>query len=214
MILIVANGNIEPGEWWRDYLRQAAIVIAADGGLRHLLALDALPDILIGDLDSLPPEGQSQLEGNGIQVLRYPAEKDETDLELALVHAAKMVSGEIFVIGALGGRLDQTLANILLLAHPALANTRVYLLTPHQRAWLIAGEETIRGSAGDRISIIPLGGDAEIAATTNLRWELLDERLQFGPARGLSNVMTADVATIRVHSGSVLCVHTDRAWDR
>lgn len=214
MILIVANGNIEPGDWWRDHLQQASSVIAADGGLRHLLALEALPDLVIGDLDSSPPDRLAQLEENGIRVLRYPTEKDETDLELALVHAANADDEEIFVLGALGGRLDQTLANILLLAHPALAQTRVYLLTRHQRAWLIAGEETIHGSAGDRLSLIPLGGDAQIAATTNLRWELANERLLFGPARGLSNVMTADTATIKVQSGQVLCVHTDREWER
>ncbi len=214
MILIVANGNIEPGEWWRDHLRQANAVIAADGGLRHLLSLGVLPDLVIGDLDSLSPEELARLEGAGTRVLRYPAEKDETDLELALIHAARMVDEEVWVLGALGGRLDQTLGNILLLAHPALSRSRVCLLTQYQRAWLVTGEETVHGSAGDRISLIPLGGDAQIAFTTNLRWELSDEHLLFGPARGLSNIMTADKATISVRSGQVLCVHTDREWRR
>lgn len=214
MVLIFANGSIEEGEWLQDCLQQASVVIAADGGYRHLRALGVRPNILVGDLDSVPPDALTELESNGTQILRFAEDKDETDLELALLHAAATIDARICVVGALGGRLDQTLANILLLAHPGLVNRDVRLVSCYQQAWLIRDESRIVGRAGDRLSLIPIGGDARIGATQNLAWELANEELIFGQTRGVSNVMTADWASVSVSEGCVLCVHTDREWNR
>ena len=214
-VLIFANGDILEVEWIRPYLLSApALVIAADGGSRHLLRLDHIPDVLIGDLDSLPQEAQEWREADGVAVYVYPHDKNETDLELALLHAAIHYKDDIQIFGALGGRLDQTLANILLLAHPALAGRRVELVTEHQRAWLVTEPTEVRGEVGDRISLIPIGGDALVQETTGLRWPLSNELLSVGPALGVSNEMVAPLATITLASGTLLCIHTRREWDR
>ena len=205
-VLVFANGVIEDEEWIRPYLGAATAVIAANGGVRYLRLLDRPPDVIIGDMDSLPDELESWLAAAGTQFITHPAAKDETDLELTLLYAIKHYDEEILLFGALGGRLDHTLANILLLAHPALAERPICLLSEHERAWLITKTAEIRGAAGDRVSLIPLGGDAWVAATTGLEWSLYNEPLLFGPARGVSNVMTADLATVTLAAGRVLCV--------
>ena len=98
-------------------------------------------------LDSLPKEAQAWLEAEEVTVFVYPHDKNETDLELALLHAVAHYEDDIQIFGALGGRLDQTLANIMLLAHPALVDRHVELLTEHQRAWLLTEQAEISGAS-------------------------------------------------------------------
>lgn len=208
-ILVFANGLIEDLRWVEPYLAQATAVIAADGGIRHSLALGRVPDVLIGDLDSLPEGVARVMDSWDMEVIRYPVAKDETDLELALLFAAKRYPRHrLYVAGGFGGRLDHTLANILMLAHPALIGFPIRLLNDRETAWLLVGESTIFGQPGDIVSLIPLGGSAHVAGTTGLRWPLHDETLTFGPARGISNEMTADHATVRLEKGMLWCVHT------
>lgn len=213
-ILIFANGDIEDYTWVQPYLDEATAVIAADGGAGHVLASGARPDLIIGDLDSFPPERRGELETNGVEFVSYPRAKDETDLELALLHAVRAYHEPLLVLGGLGGRLDQIFANVLLLMHPDLRYRSIRFVTEHQRIWLAHDETEIRGERGDTLSLIPLGGDVHVAVTAGLQWELADEILSFGPARGLSNVMTADVARVAVQSGHLLCVHTKQGWGR
>lgn len=208
-VLIFANGEITDGvDWLRPYLANATAVIAADGGTRHLLALQTLPDVVIGDMDSLPEEARRWLTANHTQFITYPVAKDETDLELALLYAVAHYGDDLLIFGTLGGRLDQMLANILLLTHPQLHGRRVQLVTAREKAWLVQGETHIQGQVGDIVSLIPLGGDVQIGATTGLQWPLQNERLAFGLARGVSNVLTAVTATITIQSGTLLCIHS------
>lgn len=211
-VLIFANGYIGEKGWLRPYLDDATAIIAANGGARHLLELGHLPDIVIGDMDSLAAEAQERLQRAGARFIGHPAEKDQTDLELALMYAAAHYSDTILLFGSLGGRLDQTLANILLLTHPALSGRRVQLLNRHERAWLIVTEGQISGAVGDIVSLVPLRGDVHVISTTGLHWPLRNERLAFGLARGISNVMTAELATVTIQSGYLLCIHTDQEW--
>lgn len=205
-VLVFANGELDDMAWVLPWLDQAAAVIAADGGLRHLLALGRRPDVLIGDLDSVPPGiAPADLAG---EIIRHPTDKNETDLELALLLAAERYPGhEIAVIGGFGGRLDHLLANLLLPAHPRLAGCAIRFLNDRESAWLVSDETTITGQPGDIVSLIPLGGPAHLRETTGLRWPLRDEWLTFGPARGISNEMTAGEARVRLESGRLLVIH-------
>lgn len=209
-VLIFANGVIEDIAWVEPYLGRARAVIAADGGIRFPLALGRLPDTLIGDLDSLPDGVEENIAGWEMEVIRHPPAKDETDLELALLFAARRFpDAELLILGGFGGRLDQTLANITLLAHTELLNRTVIFVDQRETARLLIGQTTISGRAGDTISLIPLGGPAHVRETTGLRWPLHDETLAFGPARGISNEMTAGRVTVRLAEGMLLCVHTE-----
>ena len=212
--LVFANGDLEEVNWIRPYLAAATAVIAADGGSRHLWRLNYLPQVVIGDLDSLPNQVKEWLLKAGIPFITHPEEKDETDLELALLYALNTSDHDILIFAAFGGRFDQTLANILLLAHPSLAGRRIELVTRYERAWLISSRTEIRGAEGDIVSLVPLGGPVHVQRTEGLKWALQDEILVFGPARGISNIMTAKVATIKIHSGILLCIHTKKDWAR
>lgn len=210
-VLIFANGVIPDTSWFEPYLPRALAVIAADGGIRYPLAAGLLPDLLVGDLDSLPDGVSESMAEWEMEVIRYSRDKDETDLELALLLAARRFpEARLYILGGFGGRLDHTLANILLLAHPLLVGHPVFFLSEGELAWLIASESEILGEPGDTVSLIPLGGPAHVAETAGLRWALIDETLDFGPARGMSNELTGTRATIRLARGLLLCFHTSR----
>ena len=207
-VLIFANGIIEEVSWIRPYLTKATAIIAADGGTRHLYQLKQAPDVVIGDLDSVSPMLQTWLEDHRVQFITYPPAKNETDLELALLYAVEKYDQEILLFGTLGGRLDQMLANILLLTHPKLNGRSIKLLTANETAWLTTTQTTINGQIGETVSLIPLGGDVHIKSTQGLKWPLQDEILAFGLARGISNVLLAPSASIAISSGTLLCIHT------
>jgi thiamine pyrophosphokinase len=211
-ILIFANGKLSGLEWIKPYLREAKVIIAANGGTRHVLAAGYQPDVVIGDMDSISRADNDQLRDSGVRIIDYPVDKDETDLELALTYAFENYDGDILIIGALGGRLDQTLANILLLADVKFARRRIEIREAHQRAWLVDKSTRIQAQVGDLVSLIPVGGDVQVAGTTGLKWPLQDERLDYGRSRGISNVLIEEVAEITIKSGRLLCVVTDRNW--
>ena len=123
--MIVANGDPPDRETAHRYASHADLLLAADGGAHHALALDLVPHVVIGDLDSLTEDGQARLRSAGARFITHPKAKDETDLELALTYAIQQGAEEILILGALGGRLDHTLANLLLLTNPSLEGVAV-----------------------------------------------------------------------------------------
>jgi thiamine pyrophosphokinase len=206
--VIFANGLFPEPESHRRLLGPDDLIVAADGGVAHARALGVTPHVVIGDLDSLPPKVRAELEAAGTRFISYPPAKDETDLELALLYVAERGAREILILGALGGRLDQMLANLLLLTLPAVAQADVRIFERDQTAFLIRSQTVIEGEPGDVVSLIPLGGDAVGVTAEGLRWPLGDEVLRFGPARGISNVLLGRHARVCVREGTLLCVVT------
>ena len=209
--LIFANGLTYDGPMSRRVIAdaQGALTIAADGGVRVARDYGVALRAVIGDMDSVDAGDLETLGAAGVEILRYPPEKNETDLELALLLAAERGSKWIRVLGAMGGRLDQTLANIYLLALPELRACDARLVSDSQQAWLLyPGEHVIEGAKGDTVSLIPMNGEAHGVRTEGLYYPLRDETLMFGPARGISNVMDADEARVLLQTGLLLVVHT------
>lgn len=189
---------------------EGARVIAADGGTRIAWLYGRPPDVVIGDMDSLSEKELSRLENDGAELVRYPPEKDETDLELALLYAAEQAISWIRIIGAIGGRFDQMLANVYLLSLPELEGCDVAIVARNQIISLLRpGSHQLEGKIGDTVSLIPVACDVSGIRTEGMKYPLKGEILAFGPARGISNVMLTDRARIKFDGGLLLCVHTD-----
>ncbi len=209
--LIFANGDLNDGPAVQAALAAAsdALIVAADGGARMAQACGLAPQLVVGDMDSLSAEELGTLQAAGARLQRHSPHKDESDLELALLAAVHEGARWLRVLGAIGDRMDQTLANIALLAMDALRDCDARLVAGRQVLWLLdAGEHTLQGRAGDTISLLPLGGDARGITTTGLEYPLQDETLRFGPARGVSNVMLGERAQVRLRTGTLVVVHT------
>jgi thiamine pyrophosphokinase len=209
--IIIANGQIHDSDFHRSLIAPTDLVICADGGARNALALGLQPQVVIGDLDSLDSDLQAQLEGEGCQVLAHPARKDETDLELALYCAIEHEVDEILILGALGGRIDQTLANVLLLALPELRSVKTRIINGKQEVFLIKNEALIEGQVGDTLSLLSLTEEVAGIYTEGLEYPLENGTLYLGPARGVSNVLTARQVRVQVGQGLLLAVHISQA---
>lgn len=210
-VLLFANGLAQTGTMVQRVLNdvQSPQIVCADGGALTAVKFGFQPQIIIGDLDSLTSEQADKFEAQGAKVLKYSSEKDETDLELALHWCIYNHATEIYIIGGLGGRFDQTLANIYLLTLSQLGDIHVEVVDAEQSIRVLdAGLHKIAGQVGDTISLIPIGDVVEGIVTTDLKYPLNNEALVLGPARGVSNVMEADKATISIGNGTLLLVHT------
>jgi thiamine pyrophosphokinase len=205
--IVIANGHVENSEASQAQTWPHDLIICADGGAQRALALGLAPNVVIGDLDSLDGELQARLASECCQVLVHPTRKDETDLELALRYAIDHEVDEILILGALGGRIDQTLANVLLLALPELEGIKTRIVAGDQEMFFIRGQALIEGQIGDIVSLLPIAGDVTGITTEGLEYPLQCDTLEFGPTLGVSNVLTTPVARVQVERGLLLCVH-------
>jgi thiamine pyrophosphokinase len=196
---------------WPGWADGVAIVIAADGGARLAEPLGLSIDRWVGDGDSIADVRLADLRAAGVPVRLVPRDKDESDTELAVLEAIDAGADELTVIGAIGGpRFDHALANVGLLAHPALEGRPARLLDPTTRVTLIRGPGSARldGRLDDLVTLLPFGGPAEGVVTAGLRYPLSGETLEIGPPRGLSNVRLGPSADVRLRAGRLLVIET------
>jgi thiamine pyrophosphokinase len=206
-IVILANGELPNLHKARALLQEGDFILCADGGTRHAFALDLQPNLVIGDLDSTDSVSLQTLQARGIPIERHPRDKDETDLELALRKAVELAPSEILILAALGGRLDQTLANIALLSDARLSPFNVRLDDGVEEIFFCRRRSQVQGRSGDIVSLFPWGGAASGIHTENLKWPLKGETLYPEKTRGISNEMTSDTAAVSLRAGLLLLIH-------
>ncbi len=205
--VIFVNGHIPELKLVRRLIKPGDTFLAADGGTRHVLALELTPAIIIGDLDSLAPDVRLSTEQSGTRLIQHPRDKNETDFELALQYAVEAGYREILVVGALGDRLDQTQGNLALLTNPRLSIFDVRLDDGVEEAFFTRGSCRVQGAAGDIVSLIPWGGEVAGVVTDGLRWPLRGETLHPHKTRGISNELLGKTASVAIQSGLLLIVH-------
>lgn len=206
---IVAHGDALPSD--RALAAAADLLIAADGGALLCSRWDLLPQLIVGDLDSLGVARAEELGRAGARIVAYPADKDESDTELAAHLALEAGADEIVLVAALGGdRLDHELANILLLVDPRYGgHIRAVRGDTVIRALHAGGPHRLAGARGDIVTLLPVG-DASGVVTDGLLFPLRGETLRGGAARGLSNVIDRPGATIALTGGILIVIEISR----
>jgi thiamine pyrophosphokinase len=188
------------------HIQSSDLIIAVDGGTHHCAKWGIMPNVIIGDFDSLDSKEVTSYQQAGVEIIHYPTHKDETDLELALQLTLKREVIEVYILGALGARWDMTIANVLLAAHPMFSQLNIHLLDSSQDLAILCGKGhmDIDGRPGDVLSLIPMGGDAYGITTHGLEYPLNDETLRFGSPRGVSNTFSQDQAQVFIRKGILL----------
>lgn len=203
-VLVLAGGDpaVVGGE-----IPDAALVIAADSGLdqAHRLAIEV--DLVVGDLDSVSETALRAAREAGTEVEQHPEAKDATDLELAMAAALRRAATRIVVIGGAGGRIDHLLANAMLLASPAWADVDVEWLVDGARVVAIRTRAVFHGKPGDILTLLAVGEPADGITTSGLQYQLQDSVLLASSTRGVSNVFTAETATVELRAGVLLAIH-------
>ena len=209
--VIFANGELKDPEFVLSTIREDDYIVAVDGGLKHVFLLGLIPHILIGDLDSVLNENLVRLEKEDCDIIRFQPEKDETDLELAIQLVINKGFHNICVVSALGGRLDHSLGNLLMLTRPDLAEFNVRLEDGEIEAFLIRSRGQIKGKPGDVVSLLPITQSVKGVCTQGLLYPLREETLLRMQTRGISNEMLGDEAEVQITDGQLLCFHSHAA---
>ena len=200
-VVVVASG---PGP--AVTLPEVDTVVAADWGLDRALALGLDVDVVIGDLDSVSRDGLAVAEAAGARVVRHPAAKDATDLELALDEAVALGARRVLVVGSADGRLDHLLASLALLGAERYTDLELDAVVGAALVHVVRGRRVLEGRPGDLVSLIPVGGPAEGVTTSGLEYPLAGETLGPGTSRGVSNVFTDEDASVEVSAGVLLAI--------
>jgi thiamine pyrophosphokinase len=206
-VILFANGEFPFPERIISQISDEDILIAVDGGLNYITQFGLVPNLIIGDLDSADPEKVDAFRNQGVEVRKFPAEKDETDLELALKASQEYQTDQIWIAGALGNRIDQSLANIFLIASPEFKALNLRLIDGQQEIFVIRHSKTINGEKGDRVSLLPLNGPVSGVTTQGLYYPLENETLTPHQTRGISNQMTRSESKVTIKDGLLLCIH-------
>ena len=202
-VVVVAGGDSPTPE---EIARLPAnpIVVAADAGLEHAAAAGLAVAAAVGDMDSVSPEALAAAEQSGTRIERHPADKDQTDLELALELASRLAD-RVIVIGAGGGRLDHLIGNLAVAASPRWFGVAVEAWLGDARAVVVHGQRTLSVEPGSTVSLFAVGGPARVA-TTGLAWALDGEILEPLTSRGVSNQATTSSPQVAVSEGVVVAI--------
>lgn len=203
---IFANGELKDEAGCKSLISDEDLIIAANGGSLHCKKLSITPNIIVGDLDSIPETLLKQWSEKDIEIFQHNTDKDLTDLELALNHAKKANSKEVVILGGLGKRWDHSLANIMLTANEQYLDLNISFYFDDDWFYVVSSKKEIEGNTGQTISILPLAGDAKGVSTTGLKWSLDKENLPFGASRGMSNILSKQKAIISVDDGVLLVI--------
>ena len=202
-VVVVAGGDPPTPE---EIARLPAdpVVVAADAGLDHALAAGLTVAVAVGDMDSVSPEALAAAEQSGTRIERHPADKDQTDLELALELAARLAD-RVIVIGAGGGRLDHLMGNLAVLASPQWVGVDIEAWLGRAQAVVVHHHRVLDVEPDTTVSLFAVGGPARLS-TTGLAWPLNDEILESLTSRGISNRATTTSPQLSVHEGVVMVV--------
>ena len=186
------------------------IVIGVDGGANHLQRIGAVPDYIVGDLDSIDKESLTFFIEKGTEFKKYPSKKNETDTELAIWLARDLGAQSIDLYGALGGRIDHEIANIHLLYYIIKRGLNPRILDKNRDLYIVGKDPLeISGKAGDLISLIPLYGDAKGVTLGGLEYPLEKYDMEFSKPRGISNVMIGQKCSISLEEGYLLVMKNE-----
>lgn len=207
---ILAGGILRGSARLRGRLRQADLLICANGGLRIARRLRLRPDVAIGDFDSASRALVSWARSAGAAIVPHPAAKDKTDAELALDHALARGAREVEFFGALGGRLDHLLANVGLLVNARARRCDLRLVDEGTEVLLAGRRSVVAARPGDLVSLLPLSGEVRGVSTRGLRYALRRATLRVGSSLGVSNVVVSAPVAVTVGSGDLLVIVTRR----
>lgn len=201
--VLVAAGAIRQGAWLEQQLDSADLLIAVDGGLRHVLAAGRQPDLIVGDLDSVLQSDLARVPD--LPRATFSPEKDLTDLELATAHALEAGATQLVLVAALGDRRDQGLVNMLMAA-VLRRDRQVDVLLAGAGTICIpldaGGVATLPCPAGTVFSLVALQ-DGCRASIRGARYDLSDQPVEFGTGLGISNVAGGSTS-VTVHTGLAL----------
>jgi thiamine pyrophosphokinase len=206
--LIVSNGSIKDIELIKQIAQRTDFIICADGGIKHLFKANILPDLVIGDLDSISEDERLEISKRNIKVLKYPTKKDKTDTELAIDYAIENDAEEILLLGATGTRLDHTIANIMILFRLLRLGIKGCIIDSHNEVYIVDSELELQQKEDTYVSIIPLMNDAIGVTLKGFEYETENKDFKMSSTLGISNRIIYEKGYINIKKGPCLVIRS------
>ena len=204
--VIIANGDLEYTKDILYTIKNAQMIISADGGARHLRALNILPHVMIGDFDSIHPDDQVFFKEKQVKIITFSLRKDHTDTELCLSWALENNATDITLLGVTGTRLDHTLANIFLLKKLARQNIPARIKNKNNEIHIVTDFIELKGGPKDFLSIIPITEKVTGITLKGLEYPLFNASLEMGSCLGVSNFFKETVASVSIKKGGLIVI--------
>lgn len=207
-IFVVAAGELGEVGFFREMAarKKPKAVICADGGARHLALAGMMPECVVGDMDSIDEKTLRHFEAKGCRIVRYPKKKDETDTELALEEAFRFDPAEVWIWGALGGRMDHALANVSLLWLGMKRGVTVKLVDSRSEIFMMDHRAVIEGQKGQTVSLLPVTEKVTGITLEGFEYSLKNGEMELGRPLGISNRLLQNRGTVEIASGALLAI--------
>lgn len=207
-VLIVSGGSPPSRELLTKEANKANLIIAADSGGEILYKHSILPNIILGDFDSIDKDILAFYKSRENDIYIYPPEKNFTDTELAFEKALEVNAKEIVILGATGSRLDHVLGNLGLLYRGLSKGVRTTIKDNNNIIFLVDKPIKLKGSIGQTISFQGFREPVMNFSIKNAKYELNNYRLNFGEPLTVSNEFINEYMTIEFEDGNVLVLYS------
>lgn len=203
-IVAVLNGRIDVDIC--NYVTNDTFIICADGGGNYLYQKGIIPNLLIGDMDSINKDALNHFKNNNCEIVLFNPEKDQTDGQLVIDKAMEYEPFEIVVFGGLGGRIDHTLGNVQLLYRMTRKGIKGVFVSENEILYMTDKMLEIKGNVGDTVSVIPYVKDTVITLE-GFKYLVSDFEFKLDTPIGISNELESKTGIVDVKQGTAIVVH-------
>ena len=205
--IIVTGGNKPSKKLLNSYIKSGDLIIGADKGSEYLYDYEIMPNIILGDFDSISEEKLKKIEEKQVEIIKFPTEKDYTDTEIAIMEAMKRGADTIYLFGGLGTRADHSLGNIGLLLTTKNKGARLLIVDDHNKMYLADKNMSLNGSQGEIISFHALSDVVKGFEIRGAKYNLNSYDMHLLDPRAVCNEFIDTPINIKYESGELLIIH-------
>ncbi|MEQ3337129.1 thiamine diphosphokinase [Clostridium butyricum] len=205
--IIVTGGNKPSKKLLNSYIKSGDLIIGADKGSEYLYDYEIMPNIILGDFDSISEEKLKKIEEKQVEIIKFPPEKDYTDTEIAIMEAMKRGADTIYLFGGLGTRADHSLGNIGLLLTTKNKGARLLIVDDHNKMYLADKNMSLNGSWGEIISFHALSDVVKGFEIRGAKYNLNSYDMHLLDPRAVCNEFIDTPINIKYESGELLIIH-------
>ena len=206
-VSLVLGGEDSSLPVYKKEIEKSDLIIACDIGGEYLKKIDVVPDVVIGDMDSISGETLDYFERKDIKIVKFNKHKDFTDAYLAFEYISKNLKAYIVDVYAFSGGREDHFVSVLIDAEKfAGRNREIRFISSGKTFFSIAEDTVIRGNVGDIISIFSFSG-AYTAECKGLMYNISNMEIHCGMTRGISNELTEKEAYITIKKGKLTIFH-------
>ncbi|MCK8827221.1 thiamine diphosphokinase [Natroniella acetigena] len=205
--IVFINGEMKgKKDFYLRYIQREDEIFCADGGAEYAYELGLVPELILGDFDSISKKVLNYYRTKGVRLKKYPSEKDKTDSQILLEFLVEHEFEKVVIFAGLGGGLDHVLGNLYLLGKFSKFDINLSLVSPSEIIEVISEQKIIKHQQDKRISFLPFTSKATGIDLEGFKYELTDGVMTRGDTLGLGNLITEEEAVIKLETGKLLMI--------